>query len=137
MNKNETGQLNEISRRKFLMGSAAGAVAVGIFAFPPGLETVETISPGVSRVTRNYPRLKVANTADLVDGAPVDFNFPFEEHNNFLVKLGSLAKDGAGAANDIVAFSYLCFHMGCPPVGQYNHGYKMLGPCFCHFSSST
>ena len=134
MNKNETGQQNEISRRKFLMGSAAGAVAVGIFAFPPGLETVEAISLGVSRVTRNYPRLKVANTADLVDGAPVDFNFQFEERNNFLVKLGSLAKDGAGAANDIVAFSYLCSHMGCPPVGQYNHGYKMLGPCFCHFS---
>ena len=106
MNKNETGQQNEISRRKFLMGSDVGAVAVGIFAFPPGLEAVEAISPGVSRVTRNYLRLKVANTADLVDGTPVDFNFPFEEHNNFLVKLGSLAKDGAGAENDIVAFSY-------------------------------
>ena len=88
MNKNETRQQHDIFRRRFLTGSAAGAVAVGIFTFPPSLETVEAISPGVSRVTRNYPRLKVANTADMLDGAPIDFNFPFEEHNNFLVKLG-------------------------------------------------
>ena len=136
MKQGETGQHQEISRRSFLKGSAAtaGVVAVGIFAFPQGLETVEAASSGALRVTRNYPRLRIAEIAGLVDGAPLDFNFPFEEHSNFLVKLGTGALNGVGAGKDIVAFSYLCSHMGCPLNGQYKPEYKMLGPCFCHFS---
>ena len=136
MDQNVFGQHQEISRRNFLKGTAAtaGVVAVGIFAFPPGLRTVEAVSSGIVRITQSYSRLRVASTAELVDGVPLDFNFPFEEHNNFLVKLGTAGMDGVGAAKDIVAFNYLCSHMGCPLNGQYKHEHKMLGPCFCHFS---
>jgi arsenite oxidase small subunit len=124
------------SRRNFLKASAgvAGAVTVGIFAFPPGLETVEALVPGIKRVTRSYPRLKITSVAELTEGSPVDFNFPLEEHNNFVVKLGTPGSDGVGSAKDIVAFNYLCSHMGCPLNGQYRHEYKMMGPCPCHFS---
>ena len=124
-----------LSRRNFMKASAAaGAVTVGIFAFPPGLETVQAIVSGISRVTRNYPRLRVAKVPELVEGSPVDFSFPLEDHNNFLVKLGTPGFDGVGPEKDIVAFNYLCSHLGCPLNGLYNHEYKMMGPCSCHFT---
>ena len=126
---------SRLSRRRFLKSAgAAGALAVGIFAFPPGLETIEALSPGVTRVTRNYPRLRVAGVADLAEGSPLDFKFPLVQHNNFVVKLGTPAFDGVGPSEDIVAFNYSCSHMGCPLNGQYKHEYKMMGPCPCHFS---
>ena len=58
-----------------------------------------------------------------------------EKHSNFLVKLGAKASDGVGSAQDIVAFSYACSHMGCPLVGRYRAEHKMVGPCTCHFST--
>ena len=125
-----------ISRRNFLKDSAvaAGVLTVGIFAFPAGLESIQALAPGIMRVTRNYPRWRVVKIEELVEGSPLDFNFPLEEHNNFVVKLGTNAFDGVGPDKDIVAFNYLCSHMGCPLNGQYRHEYKMMGPCPCHFS---
>ena len=127
---------SSISRRSFLKtsGGAAGALAIGIFAFPQGLETVQAIAPGVLKVTRNFPRLRVSKVSELVEGSLLDFSFPLQEHSNFVVKLGTTAIDGVGPENDIVAFNYLCSHMGCPLNGQYRHEYKMMGPCPCHFS---
>ena len=59
---------------------------------------------------------------------------PLEDHQNFVVKLGDTAWDEVGPDGDIVAFNYLCSHMGGPLNGQYKHEYKMLGPCPFHFS---
>lgn len=109
-------------------------MAIGILAFPPGGELVEATAPGALRITRTYRRLKVARLADLIEGQPLDFSYPLKEQHNFLVKLGVPAWDGMGPDEDIVAFNYLCSHMGCPLTGTYRHEYKMLGPCPCHFS---
>ena len=64
----------------------------------------------------------------------MDFQYPLQEHNNLLVKLGTPAFDGVGPDGDVVAFNYLCSHMGCPLNGQYRHEYKMLGLCPCYYS---
>jgi arsenite oxidase small subunit len=110
-------------------------VAVGILAFPPGLaEVVHVAAPGTVRITRTYPRLRIARLTDLAEGQPLDFRYPLQEHQNFLVKLGTPAWDGVGPDKDVVAFNYFCSHMGCPLNGQYKHEHKMLGPCPCHFS---
>ena len=123
------------SRRDFLKASAGLAGGLGVLAFPAGLDRIfETVSPGVQRLSQAYPELMVAKTADLVEGEPVDFQYPLEAQFNFLVKLGVAATGGAGRAGDIVAFSYLCSHMGCPLNGLYNPEHKMLGPCPCHYS---
>ena len=123
-------------RREFVKSAAvAGSMAVGIFAFPSGLtQVVQAIGDGTVRVTRSYPRLKIARLADLVEGQPIDFSYPLKEQENFAVKLGTPAWDGVGSESDVVAFSYLCSHMGCPLKGLYRHDQKMLGPCGCHFS---
>ena len=42
-----------------------------------------------------------------------------------------LASDGVGPNKDIVAYSTLCTHMGCPV--QYESGTKVF-KCGCHFS---
>ncbi len=125
-----------VTRRAFLSkaASVSGAVAVGIFAFPQGLEAVEAVSASVLRITRSYTAFKVARIANLVEGEPVDFSYPLVGHINFLIKLGTPAWDGVGPDKDIVSFNYLCSHMGCPLTGKYNHDHKMLGPCPCHFS---
>ena len=125
-----------VSRREFLKASAGvvGAAGVGIFAFPPGLQVTQAVAQGVLRISQSYPPLKVARLGDLTEGKPLDFSYPLKEHDNFLVKLGVPASDGVGPEQDVVAFNYLCSHMGCPLNGKYRHDYKMIGPCPCHFS---
>jgi len=76
----------------------------------------------------------VDQVSQLNEGELVDFRYPLEEQTNFLVKLGVTANGGVEASSDIVAFSYLCSHMGCPLQGRYNKEHKMLGPCLCHYS---
>ena len=123
------------SRRDFLKASAGMAGALGVIGFPAGLGRVfDVISPGVQRLTQTYPQVALAKISDLIEGEPVDFRYPLEEQLNFLVKLGTPATGGVGPAGDIVAFSYICSHMGCPMIGLYNEKHKMLGPCPCHYS---
>ena len=126
----------EVSRRAFLKTSAglAGAAGIGILGFPAGTQIVEALAPGVQRITRSYSIASIARMSDLVQSEPLSFQYPLKEHNNFIVKLGVTAFDGVGPEQDIVAFNYLCPHMGCPLNGQYRDEYKMLGPCTCHYS---
>lgn len=125
----------DISRRDFLKASMAAGGALGILAFPPGItQAVDVVSASVSRVTQTYPRLRISGIADLVEGQPIDFQYPLQEHNNLLVKLGTPALLAIGPDSDIVAFSYSCAHMGCPLNGMYKSEHNVLGPCPCHFS---
>ena len=123
------------TRRDFLKAATGVAGALGVLAFPPGVtQVIDSVSAGVSRITQTYPRLRIASIADLVKGQPLDFQYPLEEHNNLLVKLGTPALLGIGSDGDIVAFSYSCAHMGCPLNGMYKSEHNVLGPCPCHFS---
>ena len=65
---------------------------------------------------------------------PLFFDYPLEGQSNILVKLGTVNPTGVGPDRDIVAFSNLCTHMGCP-VLDYDSEHRTLGPCPCHFSS--
>ncbi len=123
------------SRRDFLKASAVIAGGIGVLAFPAGLDRVfADVSPGVQRLTDAYPEISVGKISELPEGELVDFVYPLETQTNFLVKLGVPATGGVGPASDIVAFSYLCSHMGCPLTGLYNNEHKMMGPCPCHYS---
>ena len=93
----------ELSRRRFLglSAGATGALAVGIFAFPLGTESVRAVAPRISRVSREYERVRVGSLSGLAEGEPVDFKYPLAEHNNFLVKLGVPAAGGVGPSGDV------------------------------------
>lgn len=77
-----------------------------------------------------YPRVKIATLADLSSGA---FNAAYPDQNSpvQVLKLGTPTVGGVGPDEDIVAYSGLCTHMGCP-VG-YDAASKIF-VCPCHYS---
>ena len=114
-----------LSRRDVLkLGStaAASAAAAG-FAQPAQAETTGT--------GKTYPTNAVGRAADLKTGVPVPFNYPDASSPCVLLKTGSPAAGGIGPQRDIVAFSILCTHRGCPVA--YDATARTF-KCPCHFS---
>jgi arsenite oxidase small subunit len=144
-----------LSRREFLaLGVASGAVAAAGVVVPVALLTREdeappttttpespptTTSPPdpetIPAVVTLYPRVKVASLRDLSPHSVVDFSYPTEGSPASLFRLDRPAAGGVGEAQEIVAFSTFCTHMGCPLAGQYNPEHAVLGPCGCHFTT--
>ncbi len=133
--KNEMQGPTCTTRRGFLL--AGGTVVAG--------SALATLFPGIAvaddRDTvfklAQYPRKRVANMADLAEGKPESFFYPYEEPHcaSFVVKLGTRAGGGIGNGKDIVAFNSLCPHMGGTLAGQYHHAEKVQGPCPLHLST--
>ena len=119
------------SRRQFMFRSAAGL---------GGLLLIHCTDPVDDWDIDDFvevgcPPIEVAKLDDLTEGVPLDFDYPVAGLECFLVKLGEPADQGIGPDGDIVAFSYLCTHMGCSLKERYNHEHKVLGPCHCHFTT--
>jgi len=94
--------------------------------------------------TGTFPRVRVAQLADLSVNQPVIFAYPLDNEPNILVKLGQKADGGVGPGGDLVAFSGVCQHLGCiygfqaPGTSPAcNASYSAAGPvgyCCCHGS---
>lgn len=117
-----------MSRRQFLLsgGSAVALVSLGIF---PGS------SEAAQALKASYPRQKIGSLSALQNGVPVEFNFPYPDVRNILVKLGVPAGGGLGREQDIVAFNQQCTHMGGPLDGTYKPQHQVLGPCPLHLTT--
>ncbi|WP_425480287.1 arsenate reductase (azurin) small subunit [Hydrogenivirga caldilitoris] len=76
-----------------------------------------------------YRKKKIASIRDVKAHKPIMFNYPDENSPAVLVKIGRPAIGGVGPDKDIVAFSALCTHQGCPL--QYSKGRFV---CKCHYS---
>jgi arsenite oxidase small subunit len=121
------------SRRNFLKTAlgAGGVLAVaGIAAVTKSLWTPSVATSG------SFPRVKVANAANLQTNAYTIFNYPLDDEPNMLVKLGRRATGGVGPEGDVIAFSVVCQHLGCV-VGYEAQSSGAPGPagvCPCHGS---
>jgi arsenite oxidase small subunit len=62
---------------------------------------------------------------------PLNFSFPDASSPCTLVKLGRAVPGGVGPDRDIVAYSTLCTHMGCPVA--YDSSTRTFR-CGCHYS---
>jgi len=62
---------------------------------------------------------------------PVTFTYPDAASPCTALKLGSQVPGGVGPDGDIVAYSSMCTHMGCPVM--YEPTTKVF-KCPCHFS---
>ena len=125
------------SRRNLLRTiTRSSAAAVGMLAFPAAIS--ETLIPKAhgTEVVRTYPRKKIASLSEIQEQTPVEFSYPDDGHANMLIKIGQPASDGVGPDGDIVAFSSVCPHMGCPfDDTRYSpERPAALGPCVCHFT---
>jgi len=82
-------------------------------------------------VPGGYPASTLARAAELKTGVPMSFNYPDASSPCVLLKTGNAVAGGVGPQRDIVAFSVLCTHRGCPVA--YDATARTF-KCPCHFS---
>jgi arsenite oxidase small subunit len=129
------------SRRDFIKVAllASAVLAVG------GVGAIsKSLINAAETQARSFPRVLVANVSQLQDNQALNFNYPLDNTPNILVKLGEKVESGVGPEGDIVAYSQICQHLGCPygfqPTGtspKCNSSYVAKGPvgyCCCHGS---
>lgn len=125
--------MEKLSRRNFFrVSGAASATVIAPVAMAmatPG--QAQASSPLNTGTVLPYHAQKVAEIKNLKVNTPVAFNYPDKRSPCVLVKLGTPVKGGVGPDKDIVAFSTLCTHMGCPM--PYEPSEKVF-KCACHFS---
>lgn len=108
-----------ISRRGFL--SAGGALVAATGTRLP----TDAAEP-------KYPRVVVGKAKQFVVGTPVAFSYPDGQAPALAVRMSHPVPNGSGPHRDIVAYSRLCVHKGCP-VGYNAH--TEIFVCPCHWST--
>ena len=73
----------------------------------------------------------VGAATKLTKGTPVSFTYPDASSPCAAVKLGAPVPGGVGPDRDIVAYSTMCTHMGCPVA--FDSGTNTF-KCGCHYS---
>lgn len=117
-----------MSRRQFLLTGGAAVAMISLGSFPGMAEAAQALKA-------EYPRQKIGSLSALKNGVPVEFNFPYPDVRNILVKLGVPAGAGIGSDKDVVAFNQQCTHMGGPLDGTYKAQHQVLGPCPLHLTT--
>jgi arsenite oxidase small subunit len=117
-----------VTRRVFLKVTGAGAVGATAAVVA---DSAVAATPDTSRTTLPYPRKAVGAAGQMKVSAPVSFTYPDAASPCVAVKLGQRVAGGVGPDGDIVAYSTLCTHMGCPVA--FDPGTNTFR-CGCHFS---
>ncbi|MBW5287226.1 arsenate reductase (azurin) small subunit [Burkholderia gladioli] len=119
-----------VSRRGFLkFTGGAAAAASSTFAVASTLQVTGQQEAGGQE--RGDVVKLIAHVSELKTNVPVDFAYPDVYSPCVLIKLGYPVSGGIGPDRDVVAFSRLCSHMGCPVA--YDTQTKVF-QCPCHFS---
>lgn len=124
-----------VSRRLFMAASGAATATLLLGDVFPG--KVVGQDAGAKVEVTKLPRKQIAQLSKLVVDQPVAFNYPGDGDltSCILVKTGETAGGGIGDAQDIVAFSARCTHMGGDLDGLYNAEHKVAGPCSEHLTT--
>ncbi|MBI4082484.1 MAG: arsenate reductase (azurin) small subunit [Candidatus Lambdaproteobacteria bacterium] len=120
-----------VSRRGFLLSSAAALATMTVLLRVPGLAQAQP-----ARLVR-YPRKKIGTLSGLAVDQPVAFAYPDDgaHAQSLLVRLGVPAGGGIGPQQDVVAFNSVCTHQGGPLGASYKPATKTLGACVFHLST--
>jgi arsenite oxidase small subunit len=128
--REETNQMTDFSRRRFLKTGGTAAVASATLV-GSGLVHAEAEKTNPGATTLPYPRTGIATAAALKVNEPKAFSYPDDDSFCQVLKLGAPVPGGIGPDGDIVAFSTQCTHMGCPL--SYDKEARTF-KCGCHFS---
>jgi arsenite oxidase small subunit len=126
-------QEHKLSRRIFLKSSSTAAAAVGAAgaAMLPASAQAASAAAGSTATTLIYPKRAVGKAGAMPINQAVNFSYPDASSPCVAIRMGAPVTGGVGPNGDIVAFSSMCTHMGCPV--QYDGGTKTF-KCGCHFS---
>ncbi len=120
----------KLNRRFFLKSGGSAAAVVGSVVIP--IHSAEAATPTAQGTTTlNYPKKGVGKAGGMPVNQAVSFNYPDASSPCYAIRMGNAVPGGVGPNKDIVAFSSLCTHMGCPVA--YDSGTKTF-KCGCHFS---
>jgi arsenite oxidase small subunit len=115
-----------VNRRDFIKVSCTGIA--GLVVAQRG---VQSAAAPAAR-TSVYPIVDIAPLSSIGRGAAIPFSYPDERSPALLLRLNEPAAGGIGANNEIVAYSTLCTHKGCPV--SYKPERKLF-ICPCHWST--
>ncbi len=123
----------KLSRRDFIKGSGGAAVIplMGASGGTQAFSLFSTEEVNSTATTLKYPVTKIGNIHKLTINQAVSFSYPDSQSPCALIKMGKEVLGGVGPDKDIVAYSILCTHMGCPTI--YSPEEKVF-KCPCHFS---
>lgn len=120
----------KLNRRFFLKSSGTAAAVVGSVVIP--IKSAEAATPMAAGSTAlTYPKRGVGKAGAMPVNQAVSFSYPDASSPCYAIRMGNAVPGGVGPNGDIVAYSALCTHMGCPVV--YEGGTKTF-KCGCHFS---
>lgn len=118
-----------VTRRQFLKITGTVAAGTGAAAVPGA--ALAAPAPDAGATVLPYPRKAVAAAAQLKVGAPVAFSYPDDASPCLAIRMGRAVPGGVGPDRDIVAYSTLCTHQGCPVTFDTS---ARVFRCPCHFS---
>lgn len=121
----------KLSRRIFMMTTGGGAAALATSALSPAHAAPGTAAAASGATTLNYPKRAVGKAKAMPVNEAVSFSYPDASSPCYAIRMGSPVPGGVGPNSDIVAYSGMCTHMGCPV--SYDGGTRTF-KCGCHFS---
>lgn len=122
----------KVGRRFFLKSGGAAAAVAGSVVIP--IQNANAAAPtdaAASSTALNYPVRTVGKAGGMPLNEAVSFNYPDDSSMCYAIRMGAPVAGGVGPNQDIVAYSAMCTHMGCPI--QYDGGSRTF-KCGCHFS---
>jgi arsenite oxidase small subunit len=122
---------SKLSRRSFLKsGSVAAAAAVGSTRMSAAEAKPSPLSVSTA-TTLSYPKIPIGKAGRMPVNQVVSFSYPDAASPCNAIKMGTPVPGGVGPGRDIVAFSIMCTHMGCPL--SYENESRTF-KCGCHYS---
>ncbi len=120
----------KLNRRFFLKSSGTAAAVVGSVVIP--IKNAEAATPTAANATTlTYPKRGLGKAGAMPVNQAISFSYPDVSSPCYAIRMGNPVPGGVGPNQDIVAYSSLCTHMGCPV--SYDAGTRTF-KCGCHFS---
>ena len=121
-----------LTRRQFFKISGGVAAGAGLATGALPNTALAAPAPDAGLTQLPYPRKALGTAASMKTGESVTFTYPDDSSPCTVVRMKGPVENGVGPGRDIVAYSTLCTHKGCPVAFDATSG---CFKCPCHFST--